>query len=194
MSRYGRTEETTDGYKRIDVRFLHKHSYLRAGMQFSLNWSRRGVRIGWIQCRTTEQALILSYKHRSGEYEDWKSEEYPVRISHTGCNYGGQRPWLHCPAKGCGRRVAVLYGGAIFACRHCHQLTYESQREKDYERAMRRAQAIQERCGVSERVDDGLAAKPRGMHWSTYQRLESQYDHFVSVMNLRAAQRFGFFL
>jgi hypothetical protein len=26
-----------------------------------------------------------------------------------------------CPAAGCGRRVAILYGGGNFACRHCYQ-------------------------------------------------------------------------
>lgn len=194
MSRYGSAKGTTDDYKRIDVRFLHKRGYLRPGVQFTLSWSRRGVRIGWIQCRATDEAVVLSYKHRSGEAEDWKSEDYPVRISHTRCKYGGVRPWLHCPARGCDRRVAVLYGGRIFACRHCHRLAYESQRERDYERALRRAQAIQERFGGNGCVDDGLAEKPRGMHWSTYRRLERQYHHFVSMMDLGAAKRFGFLI
>ncbi len=113
----------------------------------------------------------------------------------TRCNYGGPRPWLLRPARGCDRRVAVLYGGRIFACRHCHQLAYESQRERDYERALRRAQTIQERIGSGNGcVDDGLGGKPRGMHWSTYQRLEKQYDRFLSMMNLGAARRFGLLL
>ena len=34
-----------------------------------------------------------------------------------------------CPAAGCGRRVAILYRGGIFACRHCYRLAYASSRE-----------------------------------------------------------------
>ena len=194
MSRYGSAKRTTDDYKRIDVRFLHKQNCLRAGSDFTLTWTCGGERIGWMQCRTTSEAVILAYKHRRGEADDWTNEEYPVKISHTPCNYGGERPWLHCPALGCGRRVAVLYGGAIFACRHCHRLAYESQRERNYERALRRAQSIQERCGRALCVDDGLAGKPKGMHWSTYQRLEQQYDRLISMMNLGAARQFGYLL
>ena len=48
-----------------------------------------------------------------------KDEHYAVRIVRTVCNLGGSRAWFICPAVGCGRRVAILYGGGIFACRHC---------------------------------------------------------------------------
>ena len=67
--------------------------------------------------------MILIYRHRSGDAE-WKGEQYPVRIVRTPCNLGGLRAWFICPAVGCGRRVAILYGGSIFACRRCYQLAY----------------------------------------------------------------------
>jgi hypothetical protein len=47
--------------------------------------------------------------------------EYPVRLEWTGCNLGGRRAWFLCPAQGYGRRVAILFRGSIFACRHCHK-------------------------------------------------------------------------
>lgn len=194
MARYGSGKDTTSLYKKIDVRFLHKHGYLTPGRLFTLSWKRNGTNIGWIQCRTTDEAVILSYKHRRGEAEEWKSEEYPVAISHSSCTYGGQRPWLICPARGCGRRVAILYGGAIFACRHCHCLVYESQRERDYERGLSRAQTIHERLGGNGCIVDGLPEKPKGMHWRTYRRLEWQYRHFEYAMDVGAARRFGFAL
>ena len=40
-------------------------------------------------------------------------------------------------------------GGAIFVCRHCHRLAYESQHEQPYDRALRRTQNIRERLGAS---------------------------------------------
>jgi hypothetical protein len=148
MPRYGSGKDTTCGYKKIDARFLQKNGYLNPGRYFTLSWQRNEENVGSVNGRTTDTAVILSYTHRSGGVGEWKQAEYPIWISHTPCHYGGQRPWLHCPARGCGRRVAILYGGTIFACRHCHQLAYESQREIDFERALRRAQAIQERLGV----------------------------------------------
>jgi hypothetical protein len=53
-----------------------------------------------------------------------------VGIERTPCHVGGSRPWFICPALGCGRRVAILYGGGIFACRLCFQLAYASAREE----------------------------------------------------------------
>ena len=32
-----------------------------------------------------------------------------IRVSWTGCNYGGARPWMHCPL--CQRRIARLFKG-----------------------------------------------------------------------------------
>ena len=53
---------------------------------------------------------------------------YNVYIETTPCNYGGKRWWFRCPS--CHRRCRVLYlpyYAKVFACRICHNLTYESQ-------------------------------------------------------------------
>jgi hypothetical protein len=191
MPRYGMGKDTTCGYKKIDVRFLQRKGCLDPGRCFSLFWKRNGEDAGSVNGRTTDTAVILSYRHRSGGVGEWKHAEYPIWISHTPCHYGGQRPWLHCPARGCGRRVAILYGGTFFACRRCHQLAYESQRERDFERALRRAQAIQERLGGSGCVDDWFPQKPKGMHCTTFSRLARRYLDKVSAMNRGAAAHFG---
>ena len=91
-------------------------------------WTRDGETVASIQMRAEQDRVILTYRHRSGDAE-WKDEHYAVRIVHTPCNLGGWRAWFICPAVGCGRRVAILYGGGIFACRHCYQLAYASSRE-----------------------------------------------------------------
>jgi len=98
--------------------------------------------------------------------------KYPVSIEWTCCNYGGKRACFRCPGRGCGRRVAILYGRGIFACRHCHGLNYESQHEQPYDRALRRAQTIRERLGGSGSLAEPFPLKPKGMHWRTYQLLQ----------------------
>jgi hypothetical protein len=124
MRQYASGKETTCGHKKIDIRFLQKRDYLQSGRSFTLSWTRNGEDAGWIQGRKTDSAVILTYKHRSGGVGEWTNAEYPIQISHTPCHYGGERTWLHCPARRCGRRVAILCGGTIFACRDCHQLGY----------------------------------------------------------------------
>jgi hypothetical protein len=109
---------------------------------------RNGKAVASIQVRAEADRVILDYRHQRGDGE-WKSLNYPVRIEWTPCNYGGARAWFRCPAQGCGRRVAKLYlGSAIFACRHCHQLAYECQRETDDDRAARRADTIRKRLAL----------------------------------------------
>jgi Zn-finger protein len=116
-----------------------------------------------------------------------------VYLDWTPCHFGGQRPWFLCPAHGCGRRVALLYGGAIFACRHCHQLTYQSQRESHYQRAGRKVDKIIERLGRAS-DDNCWPEKPKNMRWRTYHRLISQaeyYDHVSSQGLMQLLAKLG---
>src|ERR1035441_7592348 len=130
-------KDTTDCYNKLDVRYLNRNGNLRAGSSSTLHWTRNGKDVGSIGVRSTLDSVVLSYRRRFPGSDEWKSEEYPVYLEWTPCNYGGKRPWFLCPARGCGRRVAVLYGGGIFACRQCHRLVYESQREQSHYRSLR---------------------------------------------------------
>ena len=111
----------------------------------------------------------------------WEDESYPVHVDWTACNLGGQRPWFLCPARGCGRRVAILYGSGIFACRNCYQLAYPSQRETRDDRALRRADRIRAKSGWESGIGNGWGPKPKGMHWHTFDRLTAQHDAFVRI-------------
>jgi hypothetical protein len=164
------SKPSAENYHRLDIRELRKHGYLRPGSFFRLRWTRGGDETGSIQGHSTHDSVVLSYRHKSHGSDDWKSENYPVYLDRTLCNYGGKRVWFQCPAVGCGRRVAVLYGGGIFACRHCHRLAYESQREQPHGRALRRTQAIRMKLGGSSSMADDFPQKPKGMHWQTYWR------------------------
>jgi hypothetical protein len=131
-----------------------------------------------ISMRTEEDRVILTYRHRR-DGSAWKSEEYPVYLSWSQCHLGGKRPWFLCPAVGCHRRVALLYGGGIFACRHCHQLAFASTREDYGDRAARRANRIRERLGWEPGFLNGKGLKPRWMRWNTFHRLEAEHDRLI---------------
>lgn len=175
--RYG-SKSTTDDYRSIDVRRWEREGVLRPGYCGGWQWKRHGEVIASINMRTESGRVTLSYRHRSGGGE-WKDEKYPVRIVRTPCHRGGSRAWFLCPALGCGRRVAILYGGAIFACRHCYRLAYASSREDTGSRATRRADGLRERLGWEPGILNGDGGKPKGMHWRTFERLTAQHDVLV---------------
>jgi hypothetical protein len=54
-----------------------------------------------------------------------------IELTTSGCNFGGVRWWFQCP--NCRRRCGAVYlppGASRFACRHCHELTYQSQQDR----------------------------------------------------------------
>ena len=181
---------TTDDYRRLDVRRWQRDGLLAPGRAFGSPWTRDGETVVSIRVRTEADRVILSYRHRSGGGE-WKDERYPVRLDWTVCTYGGRRAWFLCPARGCGRRVAILYGGGIFACRHCYRLAYPSQREAGYDRAARPADGIRARMGWEPGILNGKGWKPKGMHWRTFERLNAEHDAFVGVSLAGMAERLG---
>jgi hypothetical protein len=69
--------------------------------------------------------------------------------------------------------VAILYGGPIFACRHCYGLVYRTQRQEDYERLDWKAEKIRARLGWRNRFSGG---KRKGMRWRTFERLVAEHD------------------
>ena len=83
------------------------------------------------------------------------------------------------PAAGCGRRVAILYGGGIFACRRCYQLAYPSAREDVSDRAARRADRLRARLHWEPRILNGGGEKPKWMRWRTFDRLAAEHDQLL---------------
>ena len=174
-------KSTTSDYRALDVRRLQRDGLLSAGKSFGWSWTRNGEKVATINVRTEADRVILDYRHQRGG-DEWKSQNYPVRIEWTSCNYGGSRAWFRCPAQGCGRRVAKLFlGSAIFACRHCYRLAYPCQRESADDRATRRADKIRDRLKWEPGILNGHGIKPKGMHMRTYQRLTIKHDAHVGI-------------
>lgn len=173
----------------MDVHYLQRNGMLSSGRSFVLNWICNGEKVASINVMAGADRVTLDYRHQRNGGK-WKSQNYPVRIEWTPCNYGGARAWFICPAQGCGRRVAKLYlGGAIFACRHCYRLAYSSQRENLDDRATRRADKIRDRLEWEPGILNGNGIKPKGMHWRTYQRLTIEHDALVDFSLNYMAQR-----
>ncbi len=183
--------ETTDEYRTIDVRRWQRDGLLTSGHVFGWQWSREDQVVASIVVRVETRCVYLNYRHRQGDAE-WTKRDYPVWLDWTPCNLGGQRPWFRCPAQGCGQRVAILYGGGIFACRHCYKLAYPSQRESFHGRARLRADRIRERLGWQAGIANAGGMKPQGMHWRTFTRLAAEHDALVDRAFAGMMERYGF--
>jgi hypothetical protein len=94
-----------------------------------------------------------------------------LRVSRTAQPFGGFRWWVHCPL--CDRRKAKLHiekwAPHPVACRTCHGLHYESQSLGLRYRWLKRAQRFYGRAGYD--IVDGFCYKPKGMRWTTFNRL-----------------------
>jgi hypothetical protein len=172
-------KRTTGDMWALDIRKIARAGRLSPGQSFNWQWSRNGEPVANINIRTDADRVILNYRTRDRGGE-WQSMNYLVHLSRTPCAYGGLRTWWHCPAVGCGRRVAVLYGGKVYACRHCHQLAYRTQREQPRDRAGSKAHKLRDRLGWKGGILNGKGSKPKGMHWRTFERLEASHDVLVN--------------
>jgi len=167
--------DTTDDYHWIDIRRWQREGYLTPGRSLAWQWLGNGEKIASIDVRIEYGQVRLIYNYRRGK-DAWESLDYPVMLQTTACHYGGVRYWFTCPASNCGRRVAKLYlGGKIFACRHCYQLAYQSQRETTDDRATRKLNKICDKLHWQQGIFSLPSGKPKGMHWRTYQKLTANY-------------------
>ena len=186
--RWQQGRSTTCDYRRLDVRRLQRDGFLKPGRTYGCQWESGNKIIATINVHTEIDKITLSYKQRSNSKE-WKDVSYPVWLDWTWCNYGDWRAWFLCP--GCGRRVAILYGGATFACRHCYKLTYPCQRETTLDRVARRANRIRGQLGWEEGVLSTMGDKPKGMHWNTFERLTHQHNVLLGTLLDGMKERLG---
>lgn len=98
---------------------------------------------------------------------------------------GGCRAWLHCTRQSCHRRAPRLYlVGADLFCRVCAGIRYESKNRTPLLRARVSADRLRVRLGAEMGPDALLPySKPKGMHWSTYDRL------FAELLDAEACYR-----
>ena len=168
-------KDTTSDYHRLSVGRWSRAGILSHGRSFGWQWESDGATVASIQVAVEDQAVRLNYRTRV-HGGAWRDMDYHVSLDRTPCHFGGERVWFLCPAQVCSRRVAYLYGGAVFVCRHCHNLAYPVQREHAADRAARRASKLYARLGWDGGIFDPVIAKPKGMHWQTYHRIVAKAD------------------
>ncbi len=151
----------------IDVRQLSRWGYLKPWLRYPLKWNN-GSNI----VIETRPGVIELFYGISRNVQPREDVHIKVSLSWSSCNFGGERPWFICPGKGCGRRIAKLYlVGKYFLCRHCHDLVYSSQRQAKAFRLLDKSLKLCRRLGAKNCNDLFTTAKPKGMHWRTYEKL-----------------------
>jgi hypothetical protein len=168
---------TTQGRNALDVRKWQRDGVLIPGYRFVSSWTRNGHPNGSISVMVNTGSVNLSYRRG----DTGQNMNYPVQIDWTPCHYGGKRAWCLCPC--CGKRVAILYSGKMFACRQCEQLAYQSTSTAPGSKPFERADRLRQRLGWCAGVANLPGDKPKGMHWTTYRRhLDKLRHHAIEAM------------
>ena len=168
-------KNTTEQYSSVNISALRKQGVLNSGD------------CGFVPCYWWgELTAVIASEFRGGllvlhcfrRYDDeWRTFSRQVGLDQTPCNFGGLRDWFLCPV--CAERVGVLYAASnTFACRHCFDLTYQSTRDNDLVRPVKKQLRTIEKLGGT---GSAIPEKPKGMHWKTYNRLVSEYWHWGRV-------------
>jgi hypothetical protein len=187
---FGLTVNKCHEFHSIDLAWLRRKKLLNVGHWSSINWSRGGLPTGSIRMACLPDAIRLIYRHRRGEGE-WHDVNELVPLIETVTAFGGKRQWFQCIS--CRRRCRILYGGAYFRCRRCHNLKYETQYEPPFARAATRALKIRERLGGKGGIDDCFPDKPKAMHWRTYDRLAAEVERLQHNWARGIASKFRLF-
>jgi hypothetical protein len=171
---------TVEGTIALNVMTLARAGFLsdparRGGWE----WSRGDSSTDWILMKGGWHSLTLDFSVRSPG-EDWQKVHQRIPIQWTACRFGGERPWFVCDVwRGgvrCGRKVAKLYAsGRLFACRHCCQLAYATQRSGPLERSHRLLARLHRKlCAEYWGPDYPLPSRPKWMRRRTYSQIVDQ--------------------
>ncbi|WP_201530051.1 hypothetical protein [Psychrobacter frigidicola] len=76
----------------------------------------------------------------------------------------------------------MLYCKGTYVCRECIGLGYQSQLEQPVDRLFTRLNAIRARLQWSRGIANKQGGKPLGMHWTSYNRLVSEYDQLIQKL------------
>lgn len=188
-SSYGAAAALCHEQHALDIAWLKRRNLIHPGFQSTVTWSTGGKETGSIRIETlSARAIRLVYRTRIIG-RDWQDVSEVVPIVETAANFGGRRQWFTCLS--CRGRTRILYGGAHFRCRRCHGLKYDTQYESALERVASRCHKIRGRLGYRGPLDDPFPPKPKGMHWTTYERLRDEDERLQRCWYSGLARKFN---
>lgn len=164
----------------LDIAALARAGYLRAGVRMCGSWKWWVVgsedRPSTVSVEFNLATSLPLYRIRYTVQSTGERIDVGGHLVRTSPNYGGTRWWFACTL--CQRRVRKLHLGhdpPIFACRKCHHLRYTSQSESLADRLLRKAHKLYRRAGSSTNGTT-FTVKPKGMHWTTFDRLMDEAE------------------
>lgn len=162
--------------QRVDIRDWHRHGRLWVGSSFSWSWTRGDEPSGSIGVHVYGPTVLALQYNITGNDGHKRDASQTIRITHTPCHYGKERPWFVCPV--CQRGAGLLYMRAgRFACRHCQRVAYASQSCDALDRMWRKQAKIEARLGEHWQ-------RPKGMRQRTYTRLVDMLEDCEYRRNL----------
>lgn len=160
----------------LNVDQVRREKCLEPGRVVLWQWTWTSGDKASIRLEPRADSLGLAFTVKDGDTRREVAQD--IELERTVCNYGGTRTWFLCPR--CGRRVAKLYGGSSFYCRHCHGLRYRSQAESGSDRLLRKARKIRARLGAGPSFYDSID-KPKWMRWPTFERLMAESTSYENA-------------
>ncbi|MEJ1157370.1 hypothetical protein [Prosthecomicrobium sp. N25] len=148
---------------------------------------RKGKRVKWMtRVQVSMEAdLKGTLKILPQPGADWQE----IELQAIPAPLGGFRAFAICPATG--KRVTALYmpvDGKKFLSRHAHDLAYASHNIPTERRLeWRRGQLL----SLMDLVSGMEIRKPKGMHWSTFDRLLAAYDEVDEEILRRDCEKIG---
>lgn len=121
----------------ISAKLLRENGLLEAGRNCEIVWTNSTGKV-------TARALLQTLAGVDGDITSLRlkisgivtGQKNIIALERMACRFGGWRYWFLCPAVKdgvyCGNRVTKLFlppGGAVFGCRQCYDLTYQSCQE-----------------------------------------------------------------
>jgi hypothetical protein len=139
--------------------------------RFHRSWLLGGGARVTIAARPEERCVLCTLTSMNGP--DVRRASCRVSVSWTRVGRSSRRAWLHC--FNCRRRARCLFlVGRSLVCRQCAGIRYESKNRSPLERSRIRADRLRAQLGIGRNDNPFLAPKPKGMHWSTFSRLQTE--------------------
>jgi hypothetical protein len=175
----------------LDLNQLIRDGALHPGRIVSgtLTWTRSGQQIASIGyevdlTKSTSGSMRLHYNANDIPVD------YRVPLATTRPHFGGVRWWFICPLTGCrAYKLQLPSGSDKFASRQAFSLAYGTQNEAPRHRQLSKAQEIRRRLGGSGSLFDPFPDKPKGMHWTTFLRLQETSERAANTSLAAMARR-----